>query len=109
MEAGCFRHYFLSQFGRFSKALNNLIVLARENDGANEIIASNGLSVLSKLVDASQTEIKLAITRILASLSKNSLKRVSFFFFQLILFFSLNYLFYTIGRIIVQFTISMNS
>ena len=57
--------------------MNNLIVLARENDGANEIISNKGLNNLSHLLDSNDIEVKLAVMRILSSMTKNSFKRVN--------------------------------
>lgn len=56
-------------------ALNNLIVLAREDAGALEIISVGGLNDLKELVADKNDDIKLAVTRIIASVAKNSSKR----------------------------------
>ena len=57
-------------------SLNNLIVLSREDAGCNEIIASDGLKHLATLLkNEKDEEVILGITRILASLVKNSFKR----------------------------------
>lgn len=62
------------------KALNNLIVLSREEAGCDEIIASGGISELLDLLkkEAGDKFTVLTISRILASLCKNSFKRVRF-------------------------------
>lgn len=57
-------------------ALNNLIVLTREDAGSQAIIASGGLQTMVELLTTEQKpEVTLAVARILASLCKNSAKR----------------------------------
>lgn len=57
-------------------ALNNLIVLAREDAGSNSIIASGGLEIFVNLLENDKKpEVILAVTRILATLCKNSMRR----------------------------------
>jgi hypothetical protein len=68
----------------FFKAINNLIVLARESDGANEIVANNGLKTLSNLLDHNEASTRLGVIRILSCMTKNSFKRVSLDFDKLI-------------------------
>ena len=59
-------------------ALNNLIVLAREDAGAWEILSSGGIKNLLDIMKAEKDsdEIKLGASRIFASLCKSSFKRV---------------------------------
>lgn len=59
-------------------ALNNLIVLAREEAGSNEIMAIEGIKYLLEILkqEEKNEEVVLAIARIFASLCKNSFKRV---------------------------------
>ena len=59
-------------------ALNNLIVLAREDAGAWEILSSGGIKQLLEIMkaDKENDEIKLGASRIFASLCKGSFKRV---------------------------------
>ena len=59
-------------------ALNNLIVLAREDAGASEILAAGGIDSLLDLMknNKDNDEIKLGASRIFASLCKGSFKRV---------------------------------
>lgn len=65
-------------------ALNNLIVLSREDSGCNEILSINGIQKLIEIKSSdSNDEVTLAITRILASLCKNSFKRALMVFNQL--------------------------
>ncbi|CAF0749986.1 unnamed protein product [Brachionus calyciflorus] len=65
-------------------ALNNLIVLSREDAGCNEIIAENGIQKLIEIKNSGENdEIVLSITRIFASLCKNSFKRAKIVFTQL--------------------------
>lgn len=61
-------------------ALNNLIVLAREDSGCNALIFSGGLETIVKILesptDQAKDDIILSVTRILSTLCKNSMKRV---------------------------------
>jgi hypothetical protein len=61
-------------------ALNNLIVLAREDAGAWEILSSGGIKKLLDIMkeEKDSDEIKLGASRIFASLCKSSFKRVKF-------------------------------
>lgn len=58
-------------------ALNNLIVLAREDAGSNAIIASGGLDIFVDILqkDIKKLDVILAVARVLASLCKNSMRR----------------------------------
>lgn len=57
-------------------AFNNLIVLAREDSGSNTIIASGGLPIIvENLQKEKNKEVLLGITRLIASLCKDSMKR----------------------------------
>lgn len=57
-------------------AFNNLIVLAREDAGSNAIIASGGLPIIvDHLQKEKNKEVLLGITRLIASLCKDSMKR----------------------------------
>ena len=59
-------------------ALNNLIVLAREDSGACEILSAGGINSLLELMktEKDNDEVKLGASRIFASLCKASFKRV---------------------------------
>ncbi len=60
-------------------ALNNLIVLARDDAGSSEILAADGVKLLLGIMNSESAvnddEIRLAITRIFASLCKSSFRR----------------------------------
>ena len=59
------------------QAANNLIVLAREEAGANRIIASDGIPKLISLLDNSKDkDLQLTALRVLACLANNSRQRV---------------------------------
>ena len=59
------------------QAANNLIVLAREEAGANRIIASDGIPKLISLLDTSKDkDLQLTALRVLACLANNSRQRV---------------------------------
>ncbi|RMZ96061.1 hypothetical protein BpHYR1_001189 [Brachionus plicatilis] len=65
-------------------SLNNLIVLSREDSGCNEILSINGIQNLIEIKNCdSSEEVTLSITRILASLCKNSFARAKIVFNQL--------------------------
>lgn len=67
------------------KALNNLIVLSREDAGCDEIIINGGIKELIGIMnnDISDHDTVLSVTRIISSLCKNSFKRVRFCCFSL--------------------------
>jgi hypothetical protein len=60
-------------------------VLAREDAGANEIIAKGGINDIKEILkeEVKNDEIKLTITRIIASLAKNSSKRAQLVYSQI--------------------------
>lgn len=65
-------------------ALNNLIVLSREDSGSYEILSICGVQKLIEIKNSDPSEeVTLAITRILASLCKNSFARAKIVFSQL--------------------------
>jgi hypothetical protein len=53
-----------------------MIVLAKEQSGANELMKIGTISALKPFLDSSDLEILVAAIRILATLSKNSHNRV---------------------------------
>jgi hypothetical protein len=66
-------------------SLNNLIVLAKEDAGCNEIIALNGLQYIREILksNAENDEVVLSLTRLVSSLVKNSFKRAKVVFNEL--------------------------
>lgn len=60
-------------------ALNNLIVLAREDSGCNAMIMAGGLATLVKILespsDQKKRDVTLAVARILSTMCKGSMKR----------------------------------
>lgn len=61
-------------------SLNNLIVLAREDTSANELISQGVLTNLLPLLSAKDAEVVLAATRVYACLCKNSFNRAKVVF-----------------------------
>lgn len=59
-----------------------MIVLSREEAGCDQIIANGGLQVLVDLLnkDSNDTATILSVTRVFASLCKNSFKRVRLYY-----------------------------
>jgi hypothetical protein len=55
-----------------------MIVLAKERSGAVELMNNNTIFCIKPLLDSNDSEIVLATTRILSTLSKNSNQRVSY-------------------------------
>ena len=71
---------FKSQEGDREKrvqAANNLIVLAREEAGAENMYNSGGVLNLVQLMDGKDKELQVTGIRVLACLAHNSKKRVS--------------------------------
>ncbi len=60
-------------------ALNNLIVLARDDSGCNQMIMAGGLETFVKILenpdDQKKNDVILAVARVLSTMCKNSLKR----------------------------------
>lgn len=61
----------------FLQAVNNLVVLAREDAGAKFIVEQSGIEKLMGLLDSKDAEIVQAGIRVLACLSNKSKPRVS--------------------------------
>lgn len=62
----------------FCQATNNIIVLAREESGAEKIVRENGIFFLHKMAQVKDDfELQQASYRALANLAENSRKRVS--------------------------------
>jgi long-subunit acyl-CoA synthetase (AMP-forming) len=61
-----------------SQALNNLLVLSREEAGAEEILQfDSNLQRCREFLEENQRTIVVGVVRLLSSLTKNSFKRVS--------------------------------
>ena len=59
-----------------SKACNNLLVLALEEDGAEEIFREAGPSNLSLMLDNATADIRVNVLRVMAALAKGHASRV---------------------------------
>ncbi|OWK15204.1 hypothetical protein Celaphus_00000701 [Cervus elaphus hippelaphus] len=68
-----------SEADKLEKAANNLIVLGREEAGAERIFQNNGVALLMQLLDTKRPELMLAAVRTLSGMcnSKKDLKQIT--------------------------------
>lgn len=63
--------------GSFLQAANNLIVLSREDAGAERIFQSNGVALLLNMIETGKAEMILAAVRTLSGMCTGHKARVS--------------------------------
>lgn len=71
----CLILYYVSIF--FLQAVNNLVVLGREEAGAERIFQNNGLHLLMQLVETKDPELILSAVRTLSGMCTGHRARVS--------------------------------